>query len=224
MSKERIISALQDYYIETGKPPSVSTFKKISLSNICYHFGTWNKALTEAGLPTKKTPVPSQKVVCKTCGKEFKKLTNQIEKSKNNFCSRSCNASYGNKHKTTGTRRAKLEVWLETQLSKEYDLEIICNKIHSEIGYELDIYLPSLNLAFEINGIFHYEPIYGEEKLKRTQETDKNKHDRCNTLNINLISIDTRAQKVFKEKTSYIFLNLIKWEIENLLFLRSFNM
>ena len=35
------------------------------------------------------------------------------------------------------------------------------------INSELDVYVPSLNLAFELNGIFHYEPIYGEKKLNQ---------------------------------------------------------
>lgn len=38
------------------------------------------------------------KVSCKNCHKEFDKLPNQIKKSKNHFCSRSCAATYNNKH------------------------------------------------------------------------------------------------------------------------------
>ena len=36
------------------------------------------------------------KVKCKNCDKEFEKFTSQIKKTKNNFCSRSCSASYNN--------------------------------------------------------------------------------------------------------------------------------
>ncbi len=38
------------------------------------------------------------KVGCKNCHKEFDKLPNQIKKSTNHFCSRSCAATYNNKH------------------------------------------------------------------------------------------------------------------------------
>ncbi len=36
-------------------------------------------------------------VICKTCEKEFDKPQNQINKTINNFCSRSCAATYNNK-------------------------------------------------------------------------------------------------------------------------------
>lgn len=39
------------------------------------------------------------KVICKQCNKEFDKLPNQILKSKNDFCSRSCSATFNNKLK-----------------------------------------------------------------------------------------------------------------------------
>lgn len=35
-------------------------------------------------------------VTCKQCGKEFHKTNSQIKRTKNNFCSRSCAASYNN--------------------------------------------------------------------------------------------------------------------------------
>jgi len=44
------------------------------------------------------------------------------------------------------------------------DLVIHFNK-KDAINSELDIYIPSLKLAFELNGIFHYEPIFGKENF-----------------------------------------------------------
>jgi len=40
---------------------------------------------------------------------------------------------------------------------------------------ELDIYIPSLKTAIEINGVSHYEPIRGEDVLARQQKADKEK-------------------------------------------------
>ena len=55
------------------------------------------------------------------------------------FCSNSCSATYNNAHKTTGTRRSQLEQWLEARLGHLYDFEIIYNKSHPAVGFELDI-------------------------------------------------------------------------------------
>lgn len=150
-------------------------------------------------------------VKCKQCDKQFKKQPFQIKKSKsgNHFCSRSCAAKYNNAHKTKGTRRSKLEVWLEKQLTKIYpNLEIHFNQ-KDAINSELDIYIPSLNLAFELNGIFHYEPIYGKDKLASTQNNDKRKFQACLEQGIELCIIDTSSQKYFKPKTSQKYLNII---------------
>lgn len=148
-------------------------------------------------------------VACKNCNKEFLKKANQIKKSKNNFCCRSCAGTYNSTHKTHGTRRSKLEIYLEEQLTIFYpDLHIDYNKKEA-INSELDIYIPSLKLAIELNGIFHYEPIYGDEKLSKIQNNDGRKFQACAEQYISLCIIDTSKQKYFKESTSQEFLNII---------------
>ena len=114
-------------------------------------------------------------VNCKECNIEFKKIRNQIIVSPNHFCSKSCAARYNNKHKTHGTRRSKLEAYIEQKLTEFYpNLEILYSN-KTIIESELDIYIPSLKLAFELNGIFHYEPIFGDNKLNQIQNNDSNK-------------------------------------------------
>jgi hypothetical protein len=162
---------------------------------------------------TKISPV----VKCSNCEKEFEKSPAQIKQSKsgNHFCSRSCSATYNNKHKTHGTRRSKLEVWLERQLPILYpDLEIHYNQ-KDAINSELDIYIPSLNLAFELNGIFHYEPIFGDDKLKQVQNNDQRKFQACLENNIELVIIDSSGLKYFKPKNAQKYLNIIKEIINN---------
>ena len=150
-----------------------------------------------------------QTINCTNCNKQFEKLPNQIKKSKNHFCSHSCNASYNNKHKSHGTRRSKIEVWLEEQLIQLYpNLPIDFNK-KSAIDSELDIYIPSLNIAIELNGIFHYEPIYGVDKLNKIQENDISKSKACHDAKIDLCTIDTSGQKYFKESTSKKYIDII---------------
>jgi len=77
------------------------------------------------------------------------------------------------------------------------------------IQSELDIYIPSLKLAFEINGIFHYEPIYGQDKLDRTVSNDQRKFAACSENGISLCIIDTSGLSYFKPKKAQKFLDII---------------
>ena len=145
-----------------------------------------------------KSQIRKLKITCINCNKEIERIPASLSKSGNNFCSRSCSASYNNKHKTTGNRRSKLEIYLEEQLTILYsNLHIEFNK-KDTIGSELDIYIPSLNVAFELNGIFHYEPIYGTNRLDQIKNNDQNKFKSCIERKIDLCIIDTSQQKYFK--------------------------
>ena len=150
------------------------------------------------------------KLNCKNCEKTFYRTPGGIKKSKNHFCSKSCAATYNNLHKKHGTRRSKLEAWLEQKLSIIYpDLEILYNDKQT-INAELDIYIPSLKLAIEINGIFHYEPIFGESKLNQIQNNDKRKHQACYEHNIEILWLDTSSLKYFKPSNAQKYLDIIK--------------
>lgn len=145
------------------------------------------------------------KTFCTNCNKEIVKLSNQYYKSDNHFCSRSCTAIHRNKNKTHGTKRSKLEIYLEEQLTELYpNLEILYSD-KKIIGSELDIYIPSLKLAFEIQGIFHYEPIFGQEKLDQIQKNDLEKIQKCKELDIKLHHIDISKLTKCTEKNCEIY-------------------
>ena len=148
--------------------------------------------------------------ICDQCHKPFKKFLCNIKATKHNFCCQSCAAKWYNAHKTKGTRISKLEVWLSKKLPKFYpSLEFHFNQTDA-INAELDIFIPSLKLAFELNGIFHYEPIYGPEKLASMQTNDARKAQACLERGIELCIIDVSHQIYFKEQSSMKFLNIIK--------------
>lgn len=156
-----------------------------------------------------KGQVKAQEVSCKQCNKLFKKQFAQIKKSPNHFCSQSCAGTYNNTHKTSGNRVSKLEKWLQIQLPHILpDLEFHFNR-KDAINSELDIYIPSLKLAFELNGIFHYEPIYGQEQLSKIQNNDNRKFQACLERGIELCVIDTSKEKYFKESNSEKYLAII---------------
>ena len=153
-------------------------------------------------------------VACMKCEKVFLKDENQVNKTKNNFCSRSCATSYNNTHKTYGTRRSKLEIFLEEKIKEHYpELELICNQ-KSAIESELDFYFPQLRFAIELNGITHYEPIYGEDKFEKIQNNDKRKVIACYEQGIELAVIDSSSCSYLspknKEKYQKIIFELIE--------------
>lgn len=152
---------------------------------------------------------------CFTCKKYFSKQRSVIKnmkkrsKSSYNFCSRSCASIYINSHKMSGYRRSKLEKWIEERLKTKYPKLHIDYNNTTVINAELDIFIPSLRFAVELNGIFHYEPIYGIDKLKSTQTNDMRKFQACLERGIELCIIDTSSQKYFKTNTAINFLNII---------------
>jgi hypothetical protein len=149
-----------------------------------------------------------QQINCFLCGKQFTRSAYDISRKKYNFCSRSCAANHRNTHKTTGSCRSKLEAWIEQKLNVLYPNLCIFNG-KKAINSELDIYIPSLRLAFELNGITHYKPIYGEKKFQQVQENDEKKIQLCSKNNISLFIVDTSEQKRVTDKTSNEYLKII---------------
>lgn len=166
-----------------------------------------------------KSKNKSIETTCVECGKHITVKNSEYKKSKsgNHFCSKKCATKYNNAHKIKGTRVSKLEVYIQNQLLKLYPNLIFLFNDKTTINSELDIYIPSLKLAFELNGIFHYEPIYGQNKLEQIQNNDNNKFQKCINHNISLCIIDVSSQKYFKEQTSQKFLNIIINIINNAL-------
>jgi len=156
-------------------------------------------------------------VMCGFCQTEIQIIPSILRKSKsrNFFCSKNCSAKYNNLHKSHGTRRSKLEKYIQSQLTLEFpNLEIHFNR-KDAITSELDIYISSLKLAFELNGIFHYEPIYGPDKLSKIQNNDARKFQACLEHGIELCIIDTSSLKYFKEKSAKKYLDIVISIIRN---------
>ena len=181
------------------------TFKK--------RLGDYNKPDSTNKFCSNKCSVSSRKtsksLSCEQCGNIFEKTLSQIKKTKRHFCSQSCAAKYNNAHKTKGTTVSKLEAWLQERLNLLYPKLNILYNDKETIKSELDIYIPSLQLAFELNGVFHYEPIFGRDKLTSIQENDKKKFHLCVENEIDLCVIDTTSQKHFTKKSSEKFLSII---------------
>ena len=158
---------------------------------------------------SRKCQAKTTKVECLNCYAEFYKLTCRLKRRPNHFCCQSCAASYNNRNKTFGTRRSKLEKFIEKQLSIIYPNLLIEYNKRGIIKYELDIFIPFLDLAFELNGIFHYKPIFGEDKFNKTQLVDNMKIKLCKKQFIKLYVIDTSSQIHMTIENSQKYLTII---------------
>ena len=152
---------------------------------------------------------------CKQCNNyiPYDKITQKCHtfRSVNNiFCNGSCRSSYLQAHKTFGYNRSKLELEIEKDITQKYpSLEIHYNR-RDTILAELDVYIPSLKIAFELNGIFHYEPIYGNDKLEKTINNDNRKLLACTEKEIELCVIDSSGLKSMRNKKEVTkYLNIV---------------
>jgi len=157
-------------------------------------------------------------IFCKNCSivlnyKQYIFRKNRIGKNgspRDVFCGQSCAGFYTAKNKTHGYRRSKLEIEIEKIITEKYPhLEVDYNKKNTILS-ELDIYIPRLKLAFELNGIFHYEPIYGKDCLEKIQSNDNRKILACAEKEIELCVIDSSGLKSMTKKEEVTkYLNIV---------------
>lgn len=209
-TKQSLIESLQQFFQTHNRVPTAH--ETMYLSDIPrykifeYHFGSWKSAVEAAGLSVVGKQYPTQiHTNCSQCNIELSIQPHLFNKStsKRFFCSQSCACSYNNTHKKHGTRRSKFEQYVQEQLSNNFpNLEVIYNS-KSIISSDLDIYIPALKLAIEINGIVHYEPIYGPNKLTKIQNNDNQKTIKCYEQGIELATINVSKCSHSKQHPTY---------------------
>ena len=154
---------------------------------------------------------------CEECGKEISVRAYQRKTYKHSFCSYSCSAKYRNRHKTNGIIRSKIEIYIENKIKQNYPtLNVMSNDRILLEGLELDFYFPALKLGIELNGITHYEPIYGEDRLTRSKDSDKRKMIQCYENDIELAVIDVSGAKYLTQKWKDIYWNEVNQLLANL--------
>jgi hypothetical protein len=144
----------------------------------------------------------SQEVNCVNCETLFRKQSVELKRTGNHFCSRSCSAQFNNRHKNLGaSRRSKAEDYLSDLIRRDFSsLEIIQNdRSLLSSALEIDIVIPSLKLAIELNGPLHYFPLFGHEKLARIRAADHSKQIEIKSIGYDLLVIDISASGYFKK-------------------------
>ena len=147
--------------------------------------------------------------VCRQCNIVFETYPYRLLKTALPFCSYSCSASYNVARRTNFSYVSKLEKWIATELTTRYPLTEFHFNRRDKILMELDIFIPVLNIAFEINGPSHYKPIYGSENLSRVIWNDNRRKNLCSQTGIALYIINTSDHPSFNIKTTQPYLDTI---------------
>lgn len=159
--------------------------------------------------------ITSVEVECSWCDKPLIKKLSQLKKSKSGrmFCNSACSARYNNSNKKSGYIRSKFEIYLEKTLSELYPNLTIETNNRKLVGLELDLFIPELNLAIEVNGITHYKPIYGQEKFERIQKNDKIKKRLLTEKKIDLLVLDISGIVHFSPEEAEPFIEIVKEKV-----------
>ena len=117
--------------------------------------------------------------------------------------------------KRASTEGSKLEKYLRDELTKNgYVIEYHRKGIIPNSNLEIDIYLPELSVAIEIDGPSHFMPIWGQQALNRTIKSDNEKNGLLRYHGIIVLRVaqkrKTMSKKAMRDTWSAIHEELIK--------------
>lgn len=165
-----------------------------------------------------KNTKPRVEFICPVCGKTLMVTEHELKERK--YCGGTCRNKVNNK-KIFGIR-SKAEIYMEGRLKNEFpNLLMMFNDREMLNGKELDVYIPSIGLAIEWNGIYHYKKIRDDGLFEKTINKDKQKVNDCVELGIELYIVKdlTSGNKFIKEETEKI-IKFVKQKYENSLIVK----
>jgi hypothetical protein len=104
---------------------------------------------------------------CPQCHKKLQ--VSQRESSRRKYCSGTCRNLATNPSRNGSVSKAES---LLCDLLETSGYSIDRNRRDILSGLEIDIWIPSLQISIEYNGIHHLKPIHGEETLRKIQAKD----------------------------------------------------
>lgn len=133
------------------------------------------------------------KIKCIICKKEFE--TTKLASIKRKTCNRECWKEYFKQFilPKMNKRRSFGECFIAYMFKINFstNLTIIENDRKQLDGFELDIFIPEMKVGIEYNGIHHYQPIQGDENLKRVVKIDRMKRGLAFKKGIKIYTIKT---------------------------------
>ena len=95
---------------------------------------------------------------------------------------------------------SKLEKYLRTALAKNHVVEFHKTNLTSDSRLEVDLYLPDLKLVIEIDGISHFEPVWGEDRLRKHQASDTKKASMLLSSGYNVLRVKQLTKTLSDKK------------------------
>jgi very-short-patch-repair endonuclease len=85
---------------------------------------------------------------------------------------------------------SKLEKYLLDRLLQEgYKIDFHKEQMLSNTKLQIDLFLPTMNLAIEVDGPSHFSPIWGEDALERNKRYDEKKNGLLTGKGLSLIRV-----------------------------------
>jgi very-short-patch-repair endonuclease len=104
---------------------------------------------------------------------------------------------------------SKLENFLLHELTRKgYKPEFHKEQVLANTRLQIDLYLPTMSIAIEVDGPSHFLPVWGDEALKRNQKYDKKKSGLIIGKGLKLIRIK-QTHDFSKSRASQVFDKLI---------------
>jgi len=104
---------------------------------------------------------------------------------------------------------SKLEKYLLSKLIADgYKVEFHKEHLLSNTKLQIDLFLPTINLAIEVDGPSHFENIWGDQSLSRNKKYDTKKEGLLIGKGISIVRI--KQQYDFSETRAYILYSKLK--------------
>lgn len=104
---------------------------------------------------------------------------------------------------------SKLEKFLLKELIESgYKVEFHKEQILSNTKLQIDLFMTELNIAIEVDGPSHFEPVWGEEVLRKNRKYDNTKTGLIIGRKMNLIRI--KQEKDFSKSRARVIMDRLK--------------
>jgi very-short-patch-repair endonuclease len=115
----------------------------------------------------------------------------------------------------TSKTGSKLEKFIFAQLIADgYRVDFHKEQVLSNTKLQIDLFLPTINTAIEIDGPSHFLPVWGDDTLKRNKTYDKKKHGLILGKGWKLIRI--KQNKDFSKSRAELIYQELKIVLENI--------